>query len=103
MIMTHDHQLDFELADKALKRAELPYVGMIGSQTKAKRFIHRLLAKGISEDRLEQFYTPIGLTSVPGKLPIEVAVSVSAQIIQRLHQTPMITTDIVNSSEEVIQ
>lgn len=103
VIMTHDHQLDFELADKALKRAELPYVGMIGSQTKAKRFIHRLLVKGISEDRLKQFYTPIGLTSVPGKLPIEVAVSVSAQIIQRLHQTPIMATDNIDSSEEVIQ
>ena len=58
---------------------------MIGSQTKAKRFIHRLQSKGIGEQQLARFVTPIGLSEIPGKLPVEVAVSVSAQIIQRLH------------------
>lgn len=86
IIMTHDHQLDFELAEKALKRQDLPYVGMIGSDTKARRFHQRLLAKGVAQSRLDDFVTPIGELSVPGKLPIEVAVSVSAQIIQRLHK-----------------
>ena len=85
VIMTHDHQLDFELAEKALKQPDLPYVGMIGSQTKAKRFVHRLQSKGISDAQLGRFVTPIGLSDIPGKLPVEVAVSVSAQIIQRLH------------------
>ncbi|MDC8831459.1 xanthine dehydrogenase accessory protein XdhC [Alteromonas gilva] len=85
IIMTHDHQLDFALVEKALKQPHLPYVGMIGSHTKAKRFVHRLGAKGISNNRLRDFYSPIGVTDIPGKQPIEVAVSVSAQIIQRLH------------------
>ena len=85
VIMTHDHQLDFELAEKALKHPDLPYVGMIGSQTKAKRFVHRLQSKGISDGQLSRFVTPIGLSDIPGKLPVEVAVSVSAQIIRRLH------------------
>ena len=85
VIMTHDHQLDFELAEKALKQPDLPYVGMIGSQTKAKRFVHRLQSKGISDGQLSRFVTPIGLSDIPGKLPVEVAVSVSAQIIRRLH------------------
>ena len=43
------------------------------------------MAKGIQENRLGDFYSPIGDSAVPGKLPIEVAVSVSAQLIQRLH------------------
>ena len=85
VIMTHDHQLDFELAEKVLKHPDLPYVGMIGSQTKAKRFVHRLQSKGISDGQLSRFVTPIGLSDIPGKLPVEVAVSVSAQIIRRLH------------------
>lgn len=100
VIMTHDHQLDFELAEKALKQADLPYVGMIGSQTKAKRFVHRLQAKGFSAQQLSRFYTPIGLTDVPGKLPVEVAVSVSAQLIQRLHNvdtpSPVISGRLIN-------
>lgn len=86
IIMTHDHQLDFALVEKAMKRPEIPYIGMIGSETKVKRFSQRLLAKGVSPARLKDFYSPIGLSQVPGKRPIEVAVSVSAQIIQRLHQ-----------------
>lgn len=91
IIMTHDHQLDFELAEKALKRQDLPYVGMIGSDTKTRRFHQRLTAKGIPPARLAAFYSPIGEQSIPGKLPIEVAVSVSAQIIQRLHTQHTVT------------
>ncbi len=91
IIMTHDHQLDFELAEKALKRQDLPYVGMIGSDTKTRRFHQRLIAKGVPPARLAAFYSPIGEQSIPGKLPIEVAVSVSAQIIQRLHTQHTVT------------
>ena len=64
---------------------------MIGSQTKAQRFIQRLSAKGISQSQLQNFHSPIGDTSVPGKRPIEVAVSISSQLIKQLHE-PNITT-----------
>ncbi len=37
IIMTHDHGLDFLLAEAALKRG-FPFVGMIGSKTKSARF-----------------------------------------------------------------
>ena len=103
VIMTHDHQLDFELAEKALKQPDLPYVGMIGSQTKAKRFVHRLQSKGISAGQLSRFVTPIGLSDIPGKLPVEVAVSVSAQIIQHLHGvTPSETSGTADITKEVL-
>ncbi len=82
IILTHNHQLDYAIAEKALKKPQLPFVGMIGSDTKAKRFRTRLTNQGIDCERL---VSPIGDTGIPGKRPIEVAVSISAQIIQQLH------------------
>ncbi len=38
VILTHDHALDFLIAAEALKRADSPYVGMVGSRTKRARF-----------------------------------------------------------------
>ena len=85
IILTHDHQLDYRITEQALKYPSLPFVGLIGSQTKAKRFITKLEHRGFSNNDLARLATPIGDTSVPGKRPIEVAVSIASQIIQRLH------------------
>lgn len=86
LILTHNHQLDFELVEQALKRGDLSYVGCIGSQTKAQRFQMRLQYKGFDEASIENMICPVGDTRIPGKLPIEVAVSISAQLIQHLDQ-----------------
>ncbi|BFM06476.1 xanthine dehydrogenase accessory protein XdhC [Halioxenophilus aromaticivorans] len=83
IILTHDHALDFELCKVALERPDIPFVGCIGSNTKAKRFEQRLLKTGLNESDLQRWVCPIGLPEVPGKLPIEVAVSISAQLVAR--------------------
>lgn len=84
LILTHNHQLDFELCIAALKRNRNPLkplrsIGLIGSQTKALRFQKRLA------DRLGQkcdsIRCPVGLSAVPGKLPMEVAVSIVGELI----------------------
>jgi len=85
VILTHDHQLDYRITEQALKYPALPFVGLIGSQTKAKRFITKLEHRGFNKSDLARLATPIGDTSIPGKRPIEVAVSIASQIIQRLH------------------
>lgn len=85
VILTHDHQLDYRITEQALKYPALPFVGLIGSETKAKRFITKLEHRGFNESALARLATPIGDTSIPGKRPIEVAVSIASQIIQRLH------------------
>ena len=86
LILTHNHQLDYELAECALKRGDLSYVGCIGSDTKAQRFKMRLEHKGLNQDQIEKFICPVGDTSITGKLPMEVAVSISAQLIKHLAQ-----------------
>lgn len=85
LILTHNHQLDFAIVEKALQAEYFPFVGMIGSSTKARRFLTRLTRKGYSDAQKARFISPVGDTSIPGKRPVEVAVSISAQIIQRLH------------------
>lgn len=81
IIMTHNHQLDFELCQALLKRGDFAYAGLIGSETKWKRFQHRLKHREFSKQAIEQLTCPIGLSAVPGKRPMEVAVSIAAEII----------------------
>jgi xanthine dehydrogenase accessory factor len=85
VIMTHHHQLDYALVKAALLRPDLPYVGMIGSNTKARRFCTRLKHEGLSVEQINKLVSPIGLLDVPGKEPINVAVSIAAQLMQNLH------------------
>jgi xanthine dehydrogenase accessory factor len=94
LVLTHNHQLDFELVSNALKRADLDFVGMIGSDTKAKRFQTRLAHRGFSEEQINRLTSPVGELSIPGKQPIEVAVSIAAQLIQLIHaKQPKISAD----------
>ena len=53
-----------------------------------------------NKSRLDDFYSPIGESAVPGKLPIEVAVSVSAQLIQRLHNPQTNSTSSRQTQQE---
>jgi xanthine dehydrogenase accessory factor len=78
LVMTHDHQLDFEIVSAALQRPDLPAVGLIGSDTKRARFAGRLTRLGIATEKL---ICPIGLPGIEGKQPAVVAVSVAAQIL----------------------
>lgn len=86
LVLTHNHQLDFELIEHALKRDYFSFVGCIGSQTKAQRFEMRLEHKGFSDEQIKTLICPVGDVSIPGKLPMEVAVSISAQLIKHLDQ-----------------
>jgi xanthine dehydrogenase accessory factor len=82
VIMTHDHQLDFDIAATALRRPDLRAVGLIGSDTKRARFSGRLLRQGLSREAIDRLICPIGLPGIEGKEPAVVAVSVAAQLLQ---------------------
>ncbi|MFC3678547.1 xanthine dehydrogenase accessory protein XdhC [Bacterioplanoides pacificum] len=89
LILTHNHQLDYELTETALRHPCLNSIGLIGSDTKAQRFERRLAARGFSAEDIERLNCPVGLSVVPGKLPMEVAVSIAAQLIAaRQHPGP---------------
>jgi xanthine dehydrogenase accessory factor len=83
IVMTHNHQLDQELTEAILKRNDFGYYGLIGSQTKRKKFEHRLKAKGFSDEQLARMTCPMGIPAVKGKLPAEIAVSIAGEVIAK--------------------
>ena len=82
LIMTHNHGLDQAICERALQRDDLAYCGLIGSQTKLKKFQKRLLIQGLSEEALARLICPIGIESITGKHPGEIAVATAAQLLQ---------------------
>lgn len=86
LVMTHNHPLDYALAEAVLQRGDAGFLGMIGSRTKAQRFQMRLEQRGYPPELIAQLHCPIGLAEVPGKRPLEVAISIAAQVIARYHQ-----------------
>lgn len=86
VIFTHDHTLDFALCKTLLSDQRWAYAGMIGSQTKALRFRKRLADAGFAAQAIEKIHSPIGLPEVKGKLPMEVAVSIAAQLQNLYYQ-----------------
>jgi len=83
LVMTHSHQLDLELCAGILKRGDSAYLGLIGSKTKRNKFFSRLKLRGFEERQLAGLTCPIGLENLEGKRPAQIAISVSAQILQR--------------------
>lgn len=85
VVMTHSHQLDEDICHAILARQQtgwdFAWLGLIGSATKRKRFVHRLRQRGISDTLLERLVCPIGLAGIHGKQPATIALSLLAQLM----------------------
>jgi xanthine dehydrogenase accessory factor len=81
LIMTHSHPLDYSIATSALRRADLGFVGLIGSVTKRARFASQARQLGLSEAQIARLVCPIGLPEIKGKQPSTIAASVAAQLL----------------------
>lgn len=90
LIMSFSHAEDLDIVaaclDRQRARADLPFIGLIGSRTKWATFRHRLEARGYTETDLAQVTCPIGLPGITGKAPEVIAASVVAQLL--LESTP---------------
>ena len=86
LIMSFSHAEDLDVLAACLlrqrQRADLPYIGLIGSKTKWASFRHRLEARGFSADELAHVTSPIGVAGITGKEPDVIAVAVAAQLLQ---------------------
>ena len=82
LVMTHDHALDQQLCETILSRGDSRYCGLIGSATKGLKFRQRLLKKDYKQQELEALTCPVGLSSLKSKKPMEIAVSISAELLQ---------------------
>lgn len=83
LVLTHQHDLDLRITQAILRRGDFGFLGLIGSQTKRQRFIHRLEAQGLSPELIARLHCPIGLPGIEGKAPEVIAVSVVAQLLQQ--------------------
>lgn len=88
VILTHDHALDFLIAFEALKRADSPYVGMVGSKTKRARFRSWCLSEGGDPAALDRLVLPIGGGAYPqglgDKRPAVIAALAAAEILVQI-------------------
>jgi len=85
LIMSFSHAEDLDIVAACLlrqrARADLPFIGLIGSKTKWATFRQRLEARGFSAQELVQVTSPIGLPGLRDKRPEVIAVSVAAQLM----------------------
>jgi xanthine dehydrogenase accessory factor len=82
LVLTHSHDLDLKISETILKRGDFGYFGLIGSETKRARFIHRFEERGIAMQRIARMTCPIGIEGIAAKEPEIIAVSVVAQLLQ---------------------
>ena len=83
LVLTHDHALDFRIAEAALRRDDAGFVGVIGSRSKRERFRHRLEQRGMDHARIDRMQCPVGIAGIAGKQPEVIALAVVAQLIQQ--------------------
>jgi xanthine dehydrogenase accessory factor len=85
LIMSFSHAEDLDIVAACLlrqrARADLAFIGLIGSKTKWATFRQRLEARGFSAQELAQVTSPIGLPGLRDKRPEVIAVSVATQLM----------------------
>jgi xanthine dehydrogenase accessory factor len=82
--VTHDPKIDDPALIHALER-DCFYIGALGSRKTHGRRLERLKAAGIRDDQFSRIHAPIGL-NIGAVSPAEIAVSIMAEITQRLRQ-----------------
>ncbi len=81
IVMTHCHQLDLRICASILKRNEFSFCGLIGSESKRRKFEKRLQTQGFSIAELNNLTCPIGISGINSKKPGEIAIAISAEIL----------------------
>jgi xanthine dehydrogenase accessory factor len=86
LVMSFSHAEDLDVVAACLKRqreqGDLPYIGLIGSNTKWATFRRRLEARGFTAAELAHVTCPIGVPGISGKEPEVIAIAVAAQLLQ---------------------
>jgi len=80
LIMTHGHRSDFYVVQKFLEQRSQPFLGVIGSRSKAATLKKELKKEGLKQKQIEKIFCPIGF-SLGGNHPQEIAVSITAQLL----------------------
>jgi xanthine dehydrogenase accessory factor len=79
-LMTMGHAHDLPILIEAMTRDIFPYIGVIGSDSKARVLKSDLKKQGIDEKLIDHLHCPIG-EPFGNNLPVEIAFSIVAQLI----------------------
>ena len=86
VILTHSHVEDWDVVAACLARRRrdqsLPFVGLIGSDSKWVSFRRRLLARGFDAAEVDAVECPVGVEGIEGKEPAVIAVAIAARLLQ---------------------
>jgi len=82
LVMTHSHELDFDIVEAILSRGDSAYCGLIASKSKSAKFRSRLSRKGFTESEIKKLTSPIGVDQHCGNLPMEVAIAAVNELLQ---------------------
>ena len=82
IILTHSHDHDFKIINEVLSLNNFKFIGLIGSNTKMKKFENRLLKLGHNISLINKIECPIGLKSISSKKPAEIAISIIARLLE---------------------
>ena len=80
LIMTHGHRSDFYVVQKFIEKSEQPFLGVIGSRSKAATLKKELKKEGLKQNKIEKIFCPLGF-SLGGNHPQEITVSIAAQLL----------------------
>ena len=89
LIMTHDHDLDYQLGMELFNHPSLCFRGIIGSKSKTARFMKRYRQTGIADSLLDTLKMPLAQAAPPGKEPGVIALGVLHEF---LYHAPQIDT-----------
>ena len=81
VLMTMGHTTDKPILIEILRTRTFPYLGVIGSNAKAKRLRQDIRDAGLPEEMQKAFFCPVGL-EIGSNHPQEIAISVAAQMLQ---------------------
>jgi len=79
VICTRGHKTDAEALRYCLNK-KLKYLGMIGSEKKVSAVLDNLRGEGVTQEKLNRVYAPIGL-DIADVLPSEIALAILAEIL----------------------
>lgn len=81
VVLTHNHDLDYETVRAALSRRDAAYCGLIGSRSKRARFERQLRADGLASE-LRRLTCPLGGSiGLKGKAPAVIAAATAAEML----------------------
>jgi xanthine dehydrogenase accessory factor len=79
VVVTHSHPLDQALV-RALTGSRAGFFGLVGSESKRRKFVLRLSAQGVDAGKLALLRSPLGV-QIGAETPEEIALSIVAELV----------------------